>query len=80
MKKLPIDKLLCFLERRADLMGADIDSNPDYVFICKTVAAFEVTGCISYEFKEQVYFKLHKLFQEFDLDFALAMANVLLGE
>lgn len=80
MKKFPIDKLLCFLERRADLAGADIDSNPDYVFICETVAAFEVAGCISYEFKEQIYFKLRKLFREFDLDFALAMANILLGE
>jgi hypothetical protein len=80
MKKMPIDQMLCLLERRSDLMDANIDSNSDYIFICEAVAAFEFTGCISYEFKEQIYFRLRKLFQEFGLDFDLAMAKILLGE
>lgn len=81
MKKLPIDKMLCLLERRADLMGAQIDENSDYVFICETVAAFEVSGgAVSYEFKEQIYYRLRKLFQELNLDFGAAMAEILLGE
>mgnify|MGYP006337245877 FL=1 len=55
MKKYPIDKMLCALERRADLMGAQIDENSDYIFICEAVAAFEVNGgAVSYEFKEQI--------------------------
>lgn len=81
MKKYPIDKMLCLLERRADLVGAQIDENSDYVFICEAVAAFEVNGgAVSYEFKEQVYFRLRKLFHEFNLDFDMAMATLLMGE
>lgn len=81
MKKYPIDKMLCLLERRADLMGAQIDENADYVFICEAVAAFEVNGGnMSYAFKEQIYFRLQRLFQEFNLDFGLMMAQILLGE
>lgn len=81
MKKYPIDKMLCLLERRADLMGENIDENSDYVFICEAVAAFEVNGGnMSYEFKEQIYFRLRKLFQEFNLDFGLMMTTILLGE
>lgn len=81
MKKYPIDKMLCVLERRADLMGAKIDENSDYVFICEAVAAFEVNGgAVSYEIKEQIYFRLRKLFQDFNLDFGATMAAILLGE
>lgn len=81
MKKYPIDKMLCLLERRADLLGAQIDENSDYVFICEAVATFEVNGgVVSYEFKEQIYFRLRKLFQEFNLDFGVALAEILLGE
>ena len=81
MKNYPIDKLLCALERRADLLGADIGSNADYIFICEAVAAFELSGgAVSYEFKEQVYYRLRKLFQEFNLDFGAMMAEILLGE
>ena len=81
MKKYPIDKMLCALERRADLMGAQIDENSDYVFVCEAVAAFEVNGgAVSYEFKEQIYYRLRKLFQEFNLDFGLMMTTILLGE
>ena len=81
MKKLPIDKMLCALERRADLMGEQIDENSDYVFICEAIATFEVTGvAVSYEFKEQIYYRLCKLFQEFNLDFGVMMAEILLGE
>ena len=81
MKKYPIDKMLCALERRADLQGAQIDENSDYVFVCEAVAAFEVSGeAVSYEFKEQIYFRLRKLFQDFNLDFGVALAEILLGE
>lgn len=80
MKKFPIDKMLCLLERRADLMGANIDEDENYKFICETVSAFEVTGQLSYEYKEQVYYRLRKLFQDFNLDFGAAMAEILLGE
>lgn len=81
MKNYPIDKMLCVLERRADLMGAQIDKNSDYIFICEAVAAFEVSdGSVSYEFKEQIYYRLHKLFQEFNLDFGVMLAQILLGE
>ena len=81
MKKYPIDEMLCALERRADLMGAQIDENSDYVFICEAVAAFEVSGgAVSYEFKEQIYYRLRKLFQEFNLDFGIMIAQILLGE
>ena len=67
--------------RRADLMGAQIDENSDYVFICEAVAAFEVNGgAVSYEFKEQIYYRLRKLFQEFNLDFGAILAEILLGE
>lgn len=81
MKKYPIDKLLCALERRSGLVGADIDSNADYIFICEAVTAFEFKeGTVSYEFKEQVYFRLRKLFQEFNLDFGIMMTEILLGK
>lgn len=81
MKNYPIDKLLCALERRADLLGADIDSNADYIFICEAVAAFEIAeSAVSYEFKEQVYYRLRKLFLEFNLDFGAMIAEILLGE
>lgn len=80
MKKMPIDKMLCVLERRADLMGIEIDENEDYKFITEAVTAFEFTGCTSYEFKEQIYYKLRKLFQEFSLDFGVMLTEILLGE
>ena len=80
MKKMPIDKMLCALERRAELMGASIDSNSDYLFICEAVTNFEFTGAVSYELKEQIYFRLQKLFQEFNLDFGATIAAILLGE
>lgn len=81
MKRYPIDKVLRALERRADLMGAQIDENSDYIFICEAVAAFEVNGgAVSYELKEQIYYRLRKLFQEFNLDFSVMMVQVLLGE
>ena len=81
MKNYPIDKLLCALERRSNLVGIDIDSNSDYIFICEAVTAFEFSeSAIGYEFKEQIYFRLRKLFQEFNLDFGVMMAEILLGE
>ena len=81
MKNYPIDKLLCALERRSNLVGIDIDSNSDYIFICEAVTAFEFSeGAVSYEFKEQIYFRLRKLFQEFNLDFGIMMMEILLGE
>ena len=34
MKKMPIDKMLCVLERRADLTSVEIDTNPRlYVYL-----------------------------------------------
>lgn len=81
MKKYPIDKLLCALERRAGLVGVDIDSNANYIFICEAVTAFEFSdGAVSYEFKEQIYFRLRELFQEFNLDFGIMIAEILLGK
>lgn len=81
MKKYPIDKMLCILERRADLMDAPINQNLDYIFICESIAAFKVSnGAVSYEFKKQIYFRLRKLFQEFNLDFGVVLAGILLGE
>ena len=81
MKKYPIDRLLCVLERRAGLVGVDIDSNPDYIFICEAVTALEFSkGAVSYEFKEQIYFQLRKLFQEFNLDFGVIITEILLGK
>jgi hypothetical protein len=81
MKKRPIDKMLCFLERRADLMGMDIDSNSDYVFICEILASFDVEGGTkSYAFKEQIYFRLQKLFREVNMDFHMMLMEILMGE
>ena len=80
MKKMPIDKMLCMLERRADLMEIEIDENEDDKFVTEAVTAFEFTGCASYEFKEQIYYKLRKLFQEFNLDFSAMLTEILLGE
>lgn len=81
MKKRPIDKMLCFLERRADLIGMDIDSNPDYVFICGVLASFDIEGeTMSYDFKEQIYFRLQKLFREVNMDFHMMLMEILMGE
>lgn len=80
MKKMPIDKMLCVLERRADLTGVEIDTNPDYMFICEILAAIDFGEAVSYEIKEQIYFRLRKLFQDFNLDFGATMAAILLGE
>lgn len=80
MKKMPIDKMLCALERRADLIGVEIDTNSDYMFICEFLAAVDFSEAVSYEFKEQIYFRLQKLFHEFNLDFGVALAEILLGE
>lgn len=80
MKKMPIDKMLCALERRADLIGVEIDANSDYIFICEFLAAADFGEAVSYEFKEQIYFRLQKLFQNFNLDFGMALAEILLGE
>jgi hypothetical protein len=80
MKKMPIDKMLCALERRADLIGVEIDTNSDYMFICEFLAAADFGEAVSYEFKEQIYFRLQKLFQNFNLDFGMALAEILLGE
>lgn len=80
MKKMPIDKMLCVLERRADLTSVEIDTNPDYMFICEVLAAVDFGEAVSYELKEQIYFRLRKLFQEFNLDFGMALAEILLGE
>jgi hypothetical protein len=80
MKKMPIDKMLCALERRADLIGVEIDTNSDYVFICEFLAAADFGEAVSYEFKEQIYFRLQRLFQNFNLDFGMALAEILLGE
>ena len=80
MKKYPIDKMLCALERRADLTEVEIDTNPDYMFICEILAAVDFGEAVSYEVKEQIYFRLRKLFQEFNLDFGAAVAAILLGE
>lgn len=81
MKKRPIDKMLCFLERRADLIGMNIDSDPDYVFICEALASFDVEGgTMSYGFKEQIYFRLQKLFREANMDFHMMLMEILMGE
>lgn len=80
MKKMPIDKMLCALERRADLTSVEIDTNPDYMFICEILAAIDFGEAVSYEIKEQIYFRLRKLFQDFNLDFGATMAAILLGE
>lgn len=80
MKKMPIDKMLCVLERRADLTSVEIDTNPDYMFICEILAAIDFGEAVSYEIKEQIYFRLRKLFQDFNLDFGATMAAILLGE
>lgn len=81
MKNRPIDKMLCFLERRADLIGMNIDSVPDYVFICEALASFDVEGGdMSYDFKEQIYFRLQKLFREVNMDFHMMLMEILMGE
>ena len=80
MKKMPIDKMLCVLERRADLTSVEIDTNPDYMFICEILAAIDFGEAVSYEIKEQIYFRLRKLFQDFNLDFGATIAAILLGE
>ena len=80
MRKMPIDKMLCVLERHADFIGIDVDENEDYKFITEAVTTFEVTDCVSYELKEQIYYKLYKLFQEFDLDYSVMLTEILLGE
>ena len=80
MKKMPIDKMLCVLERRADLTEVEIDINPDYMFICEILAAVDFGEAVSYEITEQIYFRLRKLFQDFNLDFGATMATILLGE
>jgi hypothetical protein len=81
MKNRPIDKMLCLLERRADLMGMDIDSDSDYVFICEALASFDVEGGeMSYDFKEQIFFRLRKLFQEVNMDFHMMLMEILMGE
>lgn len=81
MKNRPIDKMLCFLERRADLIGMNIDSEPDYVFICEALASFDVEGGdMSYDFKEQIYFRLQKLFREVNMDFHMMLMEILMGE
>lgn len=81
MKNRPIDKMLCFLERRADLIGINIDSVPDYVFICEALASFDVEGGdMSYDFKEQIYFRLQKLFREVNMDFHMMLMEILMGE
>lgn len=80
MKKMPIDKMLCVLERRADLTSVEIDTNPDYMFICEILAAIDFGEAVSYEIKEQIYFRLRKLFQDLNLDFGATMAAILLGE
>ena len=81
MKNRPIDKMLCFLERRADLIGMNIDSVPDYVFICEALASFDVEGGdMSYDFKEQIYFRLQKLFREVNMDFHMTLMEILMGE
>ena len=80
MKKMPIDKMLCVLERRADLTSVEIDTNPDYMFICEILAAIDFGEAVSYEIKEQIYFRLRKLFQDLNFDFGATMAAILLGE
>lgn len=81
MKNRPIDRMLCFLERRADLIGMNIDSVPDYVFICEALASFDVEGGdMSYDFKEQIYFRLQKLFREVNMDFHMTLMEILMGE
>lgn len=81
MKNRPIDKMLCFLERRADLIGMNIDSVPDYIFICEALASFDVEGGdMSYDFKEQIYFRLQKLFREVNIDFHMMLMEILMGE
>lgn len=80
MKNMPIDKMLCALERRADLLSVEIDTNPDYMFICEILAAVDFGEAVSYELKEQIYYRLRKLFHDFNLDFGATMAAILLGE
>jgi hypothetical protein len=80
MKRLPIDKMLCRLERRANFLGVKIDADSRYVFICEAVTAFEFGEQLSYAFKENIYFKLRELFQECGLDFNIALAEILMGE
>ena len=80
MKEYPIDKMLRALERRADLTGAEIDTNSDYTFICAVMAAVDFGEAVTYELKEQIYFRLRKLFQDFNLDFRVAIADILLEE
>ena len=78
MKEYPIDKMLRALERSADLTGAEIDTNSDYTFICAVMAAVDFGEAVTYELKEQIYFRLRKLFQDFNLDFRVAIADILL--
>lgn len=80
MKEYPIDKMLRVLERHADLAGAEIDTNSDYTFICAVMAAVDFGEAVTYELKEQIYFCLRKLFQNFNLDFRVAIVEILLGE
>ena len=72
--------MLRALERRADLTGVEIDANPDYTFVCAVMAAIDYGEAVSYELKEQTYYRLWKLFQEFNLDFGATIAEILLGE
>jgi hypothetical protein len=62
-------------------MGMDIDSDSDYVFICEALASFDVEGGeMSYEFKEQIFFRLRKLYQEVNMDFHMMLMEILMGE
>jgi hypothetical protein len=80
MKQFPIDSILLAIENRADFLGKKIEKDERYLFICETLANFEVSGTIEYKDKERTYFNLQELCQDYDLDFKTIMLRILLGE
>lgn len=59
MKTKAIDYIIRRIEEKADAIGYDIDSNPDYLLMCRIITDFDYDGIVPTT--EQKMFCAHTL-------------------
>lgn len=78
MKTRPIDRVIKELEKRADIIGLQIDKNEDYIFVCSVITDMDFGIMPDYRTKSKVFMIMEDLYEQAELDFHKAMQRIIL--
>ena len=78
MRTRPIDRVIKELEKRADIIGLNIDENEDYIFVCSVVTDMDFGIMPDYHTKSKVFMIMENLYEQAELNFRNALQRIVL--